>query len=181
MVVVFLANGFEEIEALATVDILRRAGLTVQTVGIGGTTVVGAHGITVMADLADDRFQFIGDDIQAVVLPGGLPGTTNLAASPIVRETVTQAHDIGILVCAICAAPSVLGELGVLNGKSATCYPGYEDQLLGARPTGEPVVADGGCITAKGAGVTVEFALHVVARLVSPQKAREIGEAMQCR
>lgn len=179
MVVVFLANGFEEIEALTTVDILRRAGLTVKTVGIGGTTVTGAHAITVMADCAEDRFVF--SDIEAVVLPGGLPGTTNLAASPLVKKTVVEAHRRGIPVCAICAAPSVLGELGVLKGKSATCYPGYEKQLLGALPTGDSVVEDDGCITAKGAGVTVEFALTIVARLVSPQKAREIGEAMQCR
>ena len=181
MVIVFLANGFEEIEALTTVDVLRRAGLTVQTIGVGGVTITGAHGLTVMADCAGDDFVFAKDTAQAVVLPGGLPGTTNLSASSLVRETLLEAHRQGVMVCAICAAPSILGELGILQGKSATCYPGYEEQLLGAQPTGESVVSDGGCITAKGAGVTVDFALAIVARLVSPQKAREIGEAMQCR
>ncbi len=181
MIVVFLANGFEEIEALATVDILRRAGLTVSTVGIGGNTVMGAHGIAVQADLTDGEPLPSYDELEAVVLPGGLPGTTNLAASAVVTQYVTEAAARGALVCAICAAPSVLGNLGLLRGKRATCYPGYEDQLLGAAVSGESVTADHGIVTAKGAGVTVEFALAIVSALISPDKAREIGDAMQCR
>ncbi len=181
MIVVFLANGFEEIEALTTVDILRRAGLAVRTVGIGGHTVTGAHGITVQADAADSEPLPPYDGLEAVVLPGGLPGTTNLAASAVVTRCVTEAAEHGVLVCAICAAPSVLGNLGLLRGKRATCYPGYEDQLLGATVSGESVAADEGVVTAKGAGVTVEFALAIVSRLISPDKAREIGDAMQCR
>lgn len=181
MIVVFLANGFEEIEALTTVDILRRAGLTIRTVGIGGHTVMGAHGIAVQADCTDGEPLPCYDELEAVVLPGGLPGTTNLAASAVVTQCVTEAVARGILVCAICAAPSVLGNLGLLGGKRATCYPGYENQLLGAKVSGESVSVDNGVITAKGAGVTVDFALAIVSNLISPDKAREIGDAIQCR
>lgn len=181
MVVVFLAQGFEEIEALTTVDILRRAGLSVRTVGIGGAVITGSHGIAVQADATDSDPLPSFDTLQAVVLPGGLPGTTNLAASAVVTDCVKQAAERGALLCAICAAPSVLGELGLLSGKRATCYPGYEPQLTGAYVNGESVVDDGGCITAKGAGVTVKFALSIVSHLVSPAKAQEIGDAMQCR
>ncbi len=180
MVVVFLANGFEEIEALATVDVLRRGGLTVRTAGVGDLMVIGSHGIAVQADTTVDDLPPI-EELQAVVLPGGLPGTTNLAACEAVTSYVTAAHRCGALVCAICAAPSVLGAQGLLQGRKATCYPGYEPQLKGATPTADGVVVDGPCITAKGAGVTIPFALAIVAQLVSPQKAQEIGDAMQCR
>ena len=181
MIVVFLANGFEEIEALATVDILRRANLSVRTVGVGGRMITGSHGIAVQADADDTEALPSLERLQAVVLPGGLPGTTNLAASSVVTDYVTKAAENGALVCAICAAPSVPGQLGLLRGKRATCYPGYETTLLGATTNGESVAVDEGVITAKGAGVTVDFALSIVSRLVSPEKAREIGDAMQCR
>ena len=181
MIVVFLANGFEEIEALTTVDILRRAGLSVRTVGVGGHTIVGAHGITVQTDGTDQEPLPVFEQLQAVVLPGGLPGTTNLAASAVVTDYVTEASHRGVLLCAICAAPSVLGNLGLLRGKRATCDPGYEGELQGAEIVNESVVADGDRITAKGAGVTVAFALAIVSQLISPEKAREIGDAMQCR
>ena len=181
MVIVFLANGFEEIEALTTVDILRRAGLCVRTVGIGGRTVTGSHGITVQADADDSEPLPSCDEWQAVVLPGGLPGTTNLAACETVTRCVTEAGARGVLLCAICAAPSVLGNLGLLRSKRATCYPGYEDQLRGAFVSGASVATDEGVITAKGAGVTVAFALAIVSHVISPQKAQEIGDAMQCR
>ncbi len=180
MIVVFLANGFEEIEALATVDVLRRAGLSVSTVGVGGDDITGSHGITVKTDISEYDLPAI-DQVQAVILPGGLPGTTNLQDSKIVTEYVRLAADNGVLVAAICAAPSVLGGLGILNGKRATCYPGYESALMGAVCADESVVADAGVITAKGAGVSVPFALAIVAQLVSPAKAKEIGDAMQCR
>ncbi|MBQ9963914.1 MAG: DJ-1/PfpI family protein [Clostridia bacterium] len=180
MVVLFLANGFEEIEALATVDVLRRAGLSVCTVGVGGDFVTGSHGITVKTDLGESDLPPL-QEVQAVVLPGGLPGTNNLAQSSIVTDYVCRAADSGILVAAICAAPSVLGELGLLVGKRATCYPGYESALRGAVCCDESVVTDDGVVTAKGAGVSIPFALAIVARLISPEKAQEIGDAMQCR
>lgn len=179
MIAVFLANGFEEIEALATVDILRRAGLEVVTVGVGGATVTGAHGITVMADRPDT--QPLTEPLEAVVLPGGIPGTPNLEASPVVQEQLDKAAAAGALLCAICAAPSILGHKGLLSGKRATCYPGYDTELIGARYTSDSVTVDGNVITAKGAGVSAEFALSIVAALVSPEKAAQLGAQMQCR
>lgn len=177
MVVVFLAQGFEEIEALTTVDILRRAGLEVVMIGIDGLSVTGSHGITVRAD--STALPPI-NQIQAVVLPGGLPGTTHLDASPLV-DTCLQQVNSDCLLCAICAAPSVLGKRGLLSGKRATCYPGYESQLHGALTAGNAVEMDDNCITAKGAGVAVDFALAMITQLISPEKAKEIGDAMQCQ
>lgn len=182
MVVVFLAEGFEEIEALATVDVLRRAGLKVVTVGVGGASVTGSHGITVQADRDDGApLPTAADGLQAVVLPGGLPGTEHLRASETVAACVERAAADGVLLCAICAAPSVLGRKGLLRGREATCYPGYEEDLLGAVCTGESVAVAADRITAKGAGVTIPFALAIVSRLVSEEVAAKLGEAMQCR
>lgn len=181
MVLVFLAEGFEEIEALATVDVLRRAGLDTVTVGIGGRSVTGAHGITVQADRDDTApLPTAADGLQAVVLPGGLPGTENLRASAVVNACLDRAAADGVLLCAICAAPSVLGQKGLLADRKATCYPGYEEQLHGALCTAEGVAEAADRITAKGAGVTIPFALAIVARLVSPEIAKKLGEAMQC-
>ena len=179
MVVVFLANGFEEIEALATVDVLRRGGLSVLTVGVGGEMITGSHGITVKADCAD--FCLPQERFEAVVLPGGLPGTTNLEASPVVQRCLDTAAADGAWLCAICAAPSVLGHKGLLRDKRATCYPGYEKDLCGAILADEAVAVDDHVITARGAGVSVDFGLSIVAALVSPEKAKQLGEAMQCR
>ena len=182
MVLLFLADGFEEIEALATVDVLRRAGLQVVTVGIGGVSVTGAHGITVQADRCEnDVLPTAAEGLQAVILPGGLPGTENLRASAVVNACLDRAAADGVLLCAICAAPSVLGKKGLLRGREATCYPGYEDDLLGAVCIGESVAVAAERITAKGAGVTIPFALAIVARLVSEEVAAKLGEAMQCR
>ncbi|MBR2338091.1 MAG: DJ-1/PfpI family protein [Clostridia bacterium] len=179
MVLVFLANGFEEIEALATVDILRRAGLAVTTVGVGGEYVTGTHGIVVKADCGDASA--FPNEVQAVVLPGGIPGTPNLEASAVVQGCVDTAVEQGAYVCAICAAPSILGHKGLLRGKRATCYPGFETELTDAILSDESVVQDGTIITAKGAGVTVDFALCIVSALVSSDVARDLGEKMQCR
>jgi 4-methyl-5(b-hydroxyethyl)-thiazole monophosphate biosynthesis len=182
MVLVFLANGFEEIEALATVDVLRRAGLQVVTVGVGGQTVTGSHGIVVTADQSDsEALPTAKDGLQAVVLPGGLPGTENLRESAVVNACLDQAAADGVLLCAICAAPSVLGRKGMLQGRKATCYPGYESDLLGAECTDTSVAVAPDRITARGAGVSIPFALAITERLVSAEKATQLGEAMQCR
>ncbi len=182
MVLVFLANGFEEIEALATVDILRRAGLEVATVGVGSCAVTGAHGIAVKADMSTaEPLPRAADGLQAVVLPGGLPGTDNLRESEAVAACLTRAAEDGVLLCAICAAPSILGERGLLDGREATCYPGYEDTLRGAVYTATSVAETPDRITANGAGAAIPFALAIVKRLCSPELAVQIGEAMQCR
>lgn len=178
MIAVFLANGFEEIEALATVDILRRADLHVVTVGVGTAMPIGAHHIPVVTDLPETALTM--DTLQAVILPGGMPGTVNLEASAIVRRAIDYAVAHDLPIGAICAAPSILGHAGYLWGKKATCYPGFETELRGAVLC-DGVVTDGNMTTACGAGVAVDFALELVRRLVSTEKAEEIRRGIQCR
>lgn len=181
MIYLFLAEGFEEIEALATVDVLRRAGLPATTVGVGGRQITGSHAIPVTADM-EDRNLTDFSDMEAVILPGGLPGTNHLAASDTVKNALDfAAEHREVLIAAICAAPSVLGKNGLLRGARATCYPGYEESLEGAQTSCESVVRDGRFITGKGAGVTIDFALEIVAALCSPEKAQSLKEAMQCK
>lgn len=179
MVYVFLANGFEEIEALATIDVLRRAGLSVTTVGIGAQQITGAHNITVMTDIAENAFDVT--DATAVVLPGGMPGTLHLEASPIVQNALEYAAKNNILIAAICAAPSILGHKGLLVGKEAIAYPGFEKDLIGATVSENKVVRDGNIITGKGAGVAIEFGLKIAATLTSKEVANTVKEAMQCQ
>ena len=121
------------------------------------------------------------DALQAVVLPGGMPGTLHLEQSPAVACALETARRQGAYVCAICAAPSILGHKGLLRGRKAVCFPGYEQELEGARVLTEPVVTDGTVITARGAGVAVDFGLEIAARLVSPERAEQIRKSMQCR
>ena len=179
MIYVFLADGFEEIEALATIDVLRRAELSVTTVGVDKKEIVGAHNIKVLADIS--TLELRPADAKAVVLPGGMPGTLNLEGSDTVQSTLEYAHKNGLLIAAICAAPSILGHKGYLNGKNAVCYPGFEKELQGARTSEMPVVRDGNIITAKGAGVAIDFGLEIVSALVSEEKAKTLKEVMQCQ
>ncbi len=178
MVYVFLADGFEEIEALAVVDILRRAKLTVNTVGIGGNHIRGAHDIVVKTDITDA--DALDDVFDAIVLPGGMPGTVNLENSPVVQAAIQTAVNNGAYITAICAAPSILGHLGLLKGKEAVCYPGFETALEGATVKEDLVVRDGCFITGKGPGAAIPFALEIVKVLVSEDAAKMIKEAMQC-
>ena len=178
MIYVFLADGFEEIEALATVDILRRADIKTLTVGVGTKNPKGTHGIKVETDITEAEASVNGLD--GVVLPGGLPGAWNLKASGKVEELTRYCSENGKLVSAICAAPSVLGDWGLLSGKKAICYPGFEDKLLGAKVIDEPSVADGMTVTGKGAGTAVDFALRIVAVLKGDAESEKIKEAMQC-
>ena len=152
MIQVFLAPGFEEIEALATVDVLRRAGLETVTVAVGtpDLRVKGAHGIEVAADIRESEAE--GVSLQALVLPGGMPGTRHLEQSAVVQRCLEKAEKSGAYLCAICAAPSILGHKGLLRGRRAICFPGFEGELEGAQLSEEPVVTDGRLITAKGAG-----------------------------
>ena len=163
MIYLFLANGFEEIEALCPLDLLRRAGLEVTTVGVGGEYIRGAHGITVQADIPDTLFADADPDM--VILPGGMPGATNLDASRTVDAAVRVAAKRGAYLAAICAAPLVLGRRGLLAGKRAICFPGFEGELTGADVATERVVRDGNVITAAGMGVALEFGLALVAAL----------------
>ena len=178
MIYFFLAEGFEEIEALCPIDIMRRAGLEVKTVGVGAKEITGSHGITVVADMIDTEYNDKAPEL--VFLPGGMPGTLNLEQSPLVQTAIKHAVKHQLPIGAICAAPSILGHLGLLQGKKATCYPGFESELTGATLC-DGVVTDGNITTASGAGVAVDFALELVSRLVSAEKAEEIRRGMQCR
>lgn len=176
MIYMFLADGFEEVEALAPLDLLRRAGLSVTTVGVGGKTVTGAHGISVLADMADKDYADSAPEM--IFLPGGMPGTLNLAASTVVQSAIATAVKQNTYIAAICAAPSILGDLGLLRGKEAICYPGFEDRLVGATLSNHRVVRDGKILTAAGMGVAVEFGLAIVEELLGRQKAEELRRAV---
>ncbi len=180
MIYCFLADGFEEVEALAAVDMIRRAGIELKTVGVDKKLVNGAHGIRVECDTVCDDILF-DDTIEAVVLPGGMPGTLNLEKNETVQKAIDFAVDNGNFVCAICAAPSILGHKGLLRGKEAIAYPGFEKDLEGASISEKSVVRDGNIITAKGAGVAVDFGLEIVSAVSGAHKADEIRKAIQCK
>ncbi len=179
MIYVFLAEGFEEIEALATVDVLRRAELPVQTVGVGGDWICGSHGMRIQTDIREEGMELA--KAQAVVLPGGMPGTRNLEASADVQRALDYMTENDRYIAAICAAPSILGHRGQLNGKRATCFPGFEKDCAGAVILDEPAVADGRIITGKGAGAAIDFALTIVEQLKGRSVSDALRAAMQCR
>ncbi len=158
MIYVFLAEGFEESEALVTVDVLRRAGYTVLTAGVGGEYVTGSHGITVKSDVLCDGL-VPTDELEAVVLPGGIPGTPNLEKDETVRRFIDFAAQNHRVLGAICAAPSVLGKRGLLKDRVATCYPGFEAELLGATYEKASVCISDNFVTGEGAGAVFEFSL----------------------
>lgn len=177
MIYVFLAEGFEEIEALATVDVLRRAGGDVRTVGVGGREVTGAHGVRVSADLEEAEIE--PEKAEMIVLPGG-PGTSRLERSEAMRRAVLGCIRNQRYVAAICAAPSILGHMGLLKEHIATCFPGYEPELHARKVSEGPVCVSGKIITARGPGVSVEFALKLVEILFGIEKSTAIGKSMQC-
>ena len=160
MIIVLLAEGFEEIEALTPVDMMRRAGLEVKTVGIGGKTVVGSHGISVVADAVPDEIDL--SKVDFAVFPGGMPGSLNLDASPYTDEVISAVLSNGGRLAAICAAPLVLGRRGLLNGKNATCFPGFEGELQGATVIDADFVTDGNITTGRGMEYSLPFAKELV-------------------
>lgn len=180
MIYVFLADGFEETEALTTVDILRRGKLDVQTVAVGtnGKQVTSSHKITVTADINEAEIAF--ENLRGIVLPGGMPGTVNLGVSLIVHQCINYCVEKGYVIGAICAAPSVLGEMGILNGKKATCFPGFEDKLEGAEYVNEFAVTDGFVVTGKGMGATIPFALQLLELFKNKETANTVLESLQC-
>lgn len=174
---VFLADGLEEIEGLTVVDILRRAGVEVVTISVSGKKeVTGAHRITILADELFEQVDFT--KLHGVVLPGGMPGTLNLMKHEGVNRILHQFDKEGKLIAAICAAPSVLGQAGLLKGRKATCYPGFEEKLTGAVTSAEPVVRDGNIITSRGMGTAIPFALSLTAYFQGQEKAEEIGASI---
>ncbi len=179
MVYVFLADGFEIIEALAPVDMLRRAKIDVKTVGVSSEIVTSSCGVGVKCDITIDEFDFY--DVEAVVLPGGMPGTLNLENSSAVQKVIDNANNTNAFICAICAAPSILGHKGLLSGKKAVCFPGFENSLEGCEQCREYVVTDGKFITAKGAGVCIDFGLEIVKQLRGGELSDEIRKSIQSR
>ena len=178
MIYVFLAPGFEEIEALAVVDVLRRAELDVLTVGVGEDFIIGSHQIPVACDIAEKNL-ILDEKVEAIVLPGGMPGTLNLEKSETVQKAIDWATENNKLVCAICAAPSILGHKGLLNGKNSTCFPGFEDELFGAEISKDYVVKDGNIITARGMGSAIEFGLQIAEVLTTKENAQKIRASLQ--
>jgi 4-methyl-5(b-hydroxyethyl)-thiazole monophosphate biosynthesis len=176
MIAVLLADGFEEIEALTPVDMLRRAGLEVLTVGITSKIAVGAHGISVICDRLPEEVDLAM--ISTVILPGGMPGSLNLDASAFTDEILKSVNARGGRIAAICAAPLVLGRRGLLEGRRATCYPGFENELVGATVTDESVITDGNITTARGMGVALEFSKELISLLVTKEKAEELSSAI---
>ncbi len=176
MIYMLLANGFEEVEALAPLDLLRRAGLDVKTVSIEETeTVQGSHGITVLADVMPEE---ANEEIDLLILPGGMPGSERLDRSPLVDCMIEKALASNGRLAAICAAPLVLGKRGLLKGKRAICYPGFEKYLEGAEIADAPVVTDGSITTAIGMGAAVAFGAELVRLLKGASVAEQILRAI---
>lgn len=179
-VYIFLANGFEEIEALTVVDLLRRAGIEISMVSItGNLQVTGAHNIIVSADMLFEQADF--SDADLLVLPGGMPGTTRLMEHEGLDKLLLDFNKEKKNIAAICAAPSVLGNKGILSGKSATCYPGFENKLIGSTVLNLEVVEDGNIITSKGFGTAIDFSLSIIAKLLDENTAKEMADSIMYR
>ena len=176
MIYMLLTDGFEDIEALETLDILRRAGLETKTVGITSKTVKSSHGVTVFSDLVFEEADF--SDIEMLILPGG-PGHTAFSQSEKVVDLINTAAKSGIYIAAICASPSVIGKLGLLKGRRFTCFPGFEDAVLGGIYSPDKVVSDGKFITARGAGAASGFGFEIVTLFKGAVLANELKKQMQ--
>lgn len=176
-ITVHLAEGFEEIEAITIIDVLRRAKLNAHTVSMTNQlTVTGSHNLPVTADLLFDDVDF--ETIDLIILPGGMPGAKNLDAHTKLKLVILNFHQQNKPIGAICAAPLVLGHLNILKGKTAVCYPGYEDELYGANVIMQPVAVDGNIITGRGVGAALKFSLKIVELFASKDKADQLGKAM---
>ncbi|MCR4924009.1 MAG: DJ-1/PfpI family protein, partial [Lachnospiraceae bacterium] len=173
----FLAEGFEEIEALAVVDLLRRAKLSCFTVSIKDSIEVkGSHNITVKADKLLSDIKVEKEDV--FILPGGMPGTSNLASSKSLCDILTKANENDQMICAICAAPTILGGLGILDGRKATCYPGCEDRLGKATYLVETVVRDKNIISSRGMGTAIDFGLEIIKNILGQEEADSIAKSI---
>lgn len=178
MLYIFLAEGFEEVEALATLDVIRRAGIVVETAGVGSKYITGSHNITVKCDIDTDEATFTGLD--GIILPGGMPGTLNLAADNHVMNALKYCFTQGKLIAAICAAPMIPGKEGMLKGKKATCFPGFEKDLEGAVISERFVESDGNIITGRGMGSAVNFGIEIVKYFKGDEFAQKLKSTLQC-
>ena len=172
MVYMLLGTGFEETEAIAPLDLLRRAGIDVMTVGLNGKVVYGGHGIGIEADITIDEMDLT--NLEMVILPGGLGGVASIKASNAAMDLIRRFHEEGLYTAAICAGPTVLAGLGITDGKKATCYPGCEDQMGSAIIVDAAAVTDGKVITGTSAGCAIPFGLELIRALKGEQTARQI-------
>ena len=180
MVYVLLGTGFEEMEAIAPIDLLRRAGIEVKTVGVTGKTVYGSHGIGVVADILPEDMEL--DAMEMIVLPGGLGGVASTRASKPALDALRYGWEQGRFVAAICAGPTVLADLGITDGRNATCYPGCEGQMGSANmQPGAAAVRDGKLITGTSAGCAIPFALELIRALRGEEKAQAIAQQIVIR
>ena len=179
MIYAFLAEGFEETEAVTPIDLLRRSGKKVITVGVGDNIIMGSHGIPVVTDTIAQEAP-LTDELEMIILPGGMPGTLNLEKSEYVQAAIDYCVANNKYIGAICAAPSILGHKGLLNDKKAVCYEGFETQLEGAVIADTSVAEDGIFITARGAGVAVDFGLKLVEKAVSKAESDRQRRAILC-
>ncbi len=178
MFYLFFANGTEETEAVAVYDVLKRADIDVKTVGVGSKTVVCSHGLSVNCDISEDEIT-LDDKLQGVILPGGIPGTPNLEKSENVKNALEYCSENSLYMCAICAAPSVLGHLGYLKGKKAVCFPGFESELNCASVPAAFTCTDGNIITGRGMGCAVAFGLAIAAAVKGENCAAQIKNNIQ--
>ena len=179
-IAVFFAEGYEEIEALTVVDICRRAGVEVQMVSVSGAKVVNSsHGVGVQMDMSFEEVNF--DSLDMIVLPGGMPGTKNLEAHEGLMAQVDAFDRAGRYLAAICAAPSILGHRGILQGRKAGCYPGWEQHLTGAEVSMDDATVDGHVITGRGMGCAIPFSLAIVAQLLGQEQADKVAESIVYR
>ncbi len=179
MFYMFFADGFEEVEAVATLDVIRRAGIVIESVGIDSNTITGSHGMKFVCDKTDSDVKLF-EGLSGIILPGGMPGTTNLMESNVVNDFIDYCDKNGLLICAICAAPMILGRKGILNGCKAICFPGFEDELIGAEISDEFVCRDGNIITAKGMGSAINFGLEIVASVKGKDFSDNLKLSLQC-
>ena len=177
MVYIFLADGFEEIEALCVLDFLRRAGVETKTVGISGKTATGSHKIPVICDIEASSLTG-NEDFDMIILPGGLPGATNLDESPLVNKFIEKAVSQDKFIAAICAAPFILGKRGILGGKRACCYLGFEKELVGATVVDNGCVRDGKIITARAMGKSHDFALEIIEALCGREVRENLAKSV---
>lgn len=174
---VFFGEGFEEVEALTQVDLLKRAGIDVVMVSITHDEFVkGTHGVTIKCDMSIDKNKL--KDADAIILPGGMPGTSNLAACNELKELITEFNNSGKLIAAICAAPSVFGGMGILKGKKACSYPGFEKYLTGAQVEYNNVSHDGNIITSRGVGTAIDFASEIITYLLDEKTASDVLDSI---
>ncbi len=179
MLYMFFADGFEEVEAIATLDVIRRAGIAIESIGIGANNITGAHNIRVICDKTENDISF-NESVNGIILPGGMPGTTNLLNNETVSSFIDLCHLNKKLICAICAAPMILGRKGLLKGKEAICFPGFESELVGAVISDSFVCRDENIITSKGMGSAINFGLEIVAALTDRQTADKLKSTLQC-